>query len=333
MKRYFYFILLTLVLVACGTDGSHFKIEGRFLNLNQGEFYVYSLDGESAQLDTIKINGGRFSKKIDCEKPQTFMLVFPNFSEQPLFAVPGKSVDVKADASHLKEMEVKGTSDNELMTSFRKKIANASPIEATKTAAMFINDNPKTPVAVYLLRRYYLQNVTPNYAEAQKLVETLLKKQPENGQLINMKKAILSLRNSAEGGMMPSYSTYDVKGEYVNTSSLRGKVGVINSWATWNFESQNTQRELRRLYKQHGSQLAIISVSLDASKRECTNVMQRDSITWPNICDGMLFDSPAVEKLGLKGVSDNIIVDKKGKIVAHGLPTKELIERINKMLK
>ena len=47
----------------------------------------------------------------------------------------------------------------------------------------------------------------------------------------------------------------------------------------------------------------------------------------------MLFDSPAVEKLGLKGVSDNIIVDKKGKIVAHGLPTKELIERINKMLK
>ena len=42
MKRIYLLLLLTLILVSCGTDGSHFKIEGRLLNLNQGEF-IYTV--------------------------------------------------------------------------------------------------------------------------------------------------------------------------------------------------------------------------------------------------------------------------------------------------
>jgi hypothetical protein len=59
----------------------------------------------------------------------TLMIVFPNFTEQPVFAAPGKSVDIKGDASHLKEMKVKGTKPNELMNQLREQIANASPNE------------------------------------------------------------------------------------------------------------------------------------------------------------------------------------------------------------
>ena len=44
MKKFSLLILLTLVLVACGTDGHHFEVEGKLTNLNQGEFYVYSPD-------------------------------------------------------------------------------------------------------------------------------------------------------------------------------------------------------------------------------------------------------------------------------------------------
>ena len=59
-------------------------------------------------MDTIKVQGGRFSFEKPCKENYTIMIVFPNFSEQPIFAESGKSVDIKADASHLKEMEVKG---------------------------------------------------------------------------------------------------------------------------------------------------------------------------------------------------------------------------------
>ena len=46
MKKYCLLFILTLVLASCGTDSHHFKIDGHFLNLNQGEFYVYSPDGD-----------------------------------------------------------------------------------------------------------------------------------------------------------------------------------------------------------------------------------------------------------------------------------------------
>ena len=38
MKLFAYIATLTLIMVSCGTDSQHFKLEGRLLNLNQGEF-------------------------------------------------------------------------------------------------------------------------------------------------------------------------------------------------------------------------------------------------------------------------------------------------------
>ena len=119
-------------LFSCSTDGRHFRIEGKFLNINLGEFYVYSPDGGVDGVDTIKLNGGRFAYEVPCRTPATLVMVYPNFSEQPIFAQPGKTVSVRGDASHLKEVQVKGTKDNEWMTAFREQIANASPPEIAK---------------------------------------------------------------------------------------------------------------------------------------------------------------------------------------------------------
>ena len=95
------FTLIAVVAIAalasCGTDGNHFKIDGRLLNLNQGEFYVYSNDQCVDGIDTIKVQGGRFSYEIPCSSPSTLTIVFPNFSETPVFAEPGKKVKVDGD--------------------------------------------------------------------------------------------------------------------------------------------------------------------------------------------------------------------------------------------
>lgn len=104
-------------------------MDGRLLNLNQGEFYVYSPDGVFDGIDTIKVEGGRFTFETQCKESGTLVIVFPNFSEVPVFAEPGKSVSVKGDASHLKEIEIEGTKENELMTAFRQQLVKASPPE------------------------------------------------------------------------------------------------------------------------------------------------------------------------------------------------------------
>ena len=144
-------IFFVLILTSCGSRDGYFKLEGHFLKMNQGEFYLYSPDGIITGIDTLKLNGGRFSHEIPCATSGILMLVFPNFSEQPIFAEEGQSVSLDGDASHLKELKVKGTKANELLTKFRLQVSKVSPVEEQKHAATFIQENPASPVSLYLL--------------------------------------------------------------------------------------------------------------------------------------------------------------------------------------
>lgn len=144
-------VFLLLLLGSCSGKSGRFKMEGRFLHLNQGQVLVYSPDGGIDGLDTINIQGGRFVYETEMRDPSTLVLVFPNYSEQPIFAEPGGKVMVKADASHLREMEVEGTDDNELMTDFRQLLAKNSPLDAPKLTADFVKEHPGSRVGVYLV--------------------------------------------------------------------------------------------------------------------------------------------------------------------------------------
>ena len=177
-------------MVSCGTDKRHFKIDGRLLNLNQGEFYVYSPDGSLGGVDTIKVQAGRFTYKVECQKEMTLMIVFPNFTEQPVFAAPGKSVDIKGDASHLKEMTVKGTKANELMNQLREQIANASPAEIQKYAKQFVEDHPESIVSMYVVRNFFLQKDNPDFATARLLIDKMIESQPNNNALKTLQQTV-----------------------------------------------------------------------------------------------------------------------------------------------
>ena len=105
-----------LLLGSCGPEGDKFRLSGRLRNFNQGEFLVYSPDGGLVGIDTIKVRDGRFSYEKEVRKEVTLMIVFPNFSEQVVFAAPGEEVEIKGDATHLKEVSIKGTDENEELT-------------------------------------------------------------------------------------------------------------------------------------------------------------------------------------------------------------------------
>ena len=332
MKRYSY-ILLALILVSCGAPSGQFKIEGRFLNLNQGELYVYSTDGLINGVDTIHTNGGRFSYQIPCEDKGTIMLVFPNFSEQPIFAESGKTAHVKADATHLKEMMVEGSDANELMTRFRQAVATASPPETVQKASLFIKDNPKSPVSFYLLKQYFILSATPDYRQAVQLADVLIKAQPENVELIRLKHDLDILNTMQVNATMPSFTAVDIYGRSVSDASLRGKVAVVHVWSSWNYESQDILRRLRTMYTDNKSKLGIVGICIDGAKRDCRNFLKHDSVPWPTICDEQMFDGQLITKLGFASIPDNVVMDTNGKVVARGLNANELRERLEKMLK
>ena len=322
-----YLILLTLVLVSCGVDGKHFKLEGRFLHLNQGEFYVYSTDGVLDGIDTIKIEGGRFAYEIPCDEEGTLVMVFPNFSEQPIFTQPGKTVEIKADASHLKELEAEGTDNNKLMTAFRKQVSNMSPQQAVDAAEEFVKHNPKSNVSAWLIRKYFILAPKPDYAKAKQLLDLMIAEQPKNGKLVNLQQQLIGLAATA-GKSLPIFTATDINGNKVTQANLtQSPNAVVFLWASWNYESTDMQRQLKRLKAAKGNGLSVIGVCIDPSKSEMQQYLRQDSISWPTINDGMMFDTKIAKQLGLSQVPANILL-KNGKIVGRNLRMNELKEKI-----
>lgn len=326
-KHITYLILLTLVLVSCGVDGKHFKLEGRFLHLNQGEFYVYSTDGVLDGIDTIKIEGGRFAYEIPCDEEGTLVMVFPNFSEQPVFTQPGKTVEIKADASHLKELEAEGTDNNKLMTAFRKQVSNMSPQQTVDAATEFVKHNPKSDVSAWLIRKYFILAPKPDYAKAKQLLDLMIAEQPKNGKLVNLQQQLIGLTATA-GKSLPIFTATDINGNKVTQANLtQSPNAVVFLWASWNYESTDMQRQLKRLKAAKGNGLSVIGVCIDPSKSEMQQSLRQDSISWPTINDGMMFDTKIAKQLGLSQVPANILL-KNGKIVGRNLRMNELKEKI-----
>ena len=176
-------IAAVTLLSSCGARSGYFKIEGRFLHINQGDLYVYSPDGAIEGMDTIHIKAGRFAYETPMQKSATLIMVFPNFSEHPIFTEPGAAVDVEADASRLKEMTVTGTKENKLMNKFREMTVGVSPVEEAKLAETFVRDHADSRVALYLVKKYFVQSTPANYAKATELLKLLQQANPEAGRL------------------------------------------------------------------------------------------------------------------------------------------------------
>ena len=292
--------------------------------MNQGELYVYSPDGGIDGLDTIKIEAGRFAYEIPCSKPATLVIIFPNYSVQPIFAESGGSVEVKADASHLKEMEVKGTDDNELMTKFRKQIANSSPPDELKYAIQFIKDHPESTVSVYLLNRYLIQTETPNYKQAANLLKILLKEQSGNVTLGRLQRQISGLGTLRVGDKLPNFTAKDVNGKLINNATLANQTIIISTWAVWSYESLDFQRALNDAVK--AGKIAALGISVDANPKEVRQALKNDDITFPNVCDGKMLSTPLLKTFGLTTVPDNIVV-RNGKIIERGITANTVRQR------
>ncbi len=335
MKKFAYIIyfITTLVLTSCGARSGYFKLEGKFLNMNQGEFYIYNPNGGIEGVDTIKVIGGRFTYETPCKDECTLMIVFPNFSEQPIFAELGESVELKGDASHLKEMEVTGTKANELMTKFRKAIIGDTPPQETAHAEQFIKDNPNSCVSLYLVKKYFVTSVEPDYKKAYELLTLLEKEQPKEGQLIKLKQQVATLKDANVGSSLPSFTSYDINDKLISSTSLASApIAVIYTWATYNYDSQDLQRELKRRQNSSHGKLKLMGFCLDASKSICKDNMTRDSISWSIICNGELLEDKTLKKLGLIAIPDNIIL-QNGKIIAHGLKKQELYTKLDNLLR
>ena len=328
---FFCSLILVTFLSACSSSNGKFRLEGRFKNMNQGEFYLY--DAERGWKDTIGVRDGRFVYELALKDTTTLLLLFPNYSELPIFARPGVKIKMNGDATHLRGTTIKGSDENEEMTGFRLKANQQTPPEVIKSAKDYITDNPASPVSFYLLQRYFIQNSTPNYSEAEKLCQ-LIQQATGNGLALRLSKQLAILKNAQTGSQLPRFNAKDTNGKTITEKQLKKDINVICLWSSWNYESRNIMTKIRKLRKNYPDKIAVVSVCIDATQTAGRDFLKRDSIDWPNICDGKMWQSPICTTMGFTTIPANIVTNKNGKIIARNLSdAKEMEEKLKNLLK
>lgn len=138
-----------------------------------------------------------------------------------------------------------------------------------------------------------------------------------NAQVLNM------------GDIVPEITAPTIDGKEFKLSSLKGKVVLMDFWATWCAPCVQEQPELKKLYEKHKTQVdskefEILGISLDKSKENWQKVVEKNLINWPQIGDLKFWKSPIAKAYSINELPYNLIIDGEGKIIAKNLHGEEL---------
>jgi peroxiredoxin len=141
------------------------------------------------------------------------------------------------------------------------------------------------------------------------------------------------------GNKSPEIKLPSLKGDTIALSSLKGKLVLIDFWATWCAPCVNEQKELADLYRKYkhadftnGKGFEIYGVSLDAKKPNWETFIVTNKINWIQVSDLKFWRSPVAKTYNIQELPYNLLVDGKGMIVAKNLHGADLDNGIAKFL-
>ena len=136
-------------------------------------------------------------------------------------------------------------------------------------------------------------------------------------------------KKTAVGQPAPVFTLNDTHDKSVSLSSFKGKITLVDFWASWCGPCRGENPAVVRAYKKyHPKGFTILGVSLDEQKDKWVEAIKKDKLDWTQVSDLKGWKSSAAAMYGIKGIPMNYLLDKNGVIVAKGLRGEELEKKL-----
>jgi len=124
-----------------------------------------------------------------------------------------------------------------------------------------------------------------------------------------------------------------VNGDSIQLSSMKGKVFLLDFWASWCVPCRSSNKQLVKLYSEYKDKgFEILSVSLDDKKKSWEHAIKKDKITWLQLNDSEGPAALSAIKWQVHAIPSSFLIDKSGNVVAIDPEKQELEHKIRELL-
>lgn len=328
--------------------------------------------GRRQPIDTAIVMNEKFVFEGKTDNPGLYYLTIDNVAQPLTFILSNEKISVKIDKEKMSNSEInsehnleykKFNDGLETIVSELKKLSNDRRMafynkDTVKVKAIeeklkngqskvvdygfdYINDNPNKLVSLILLE----QQTKTRGIDGEKIVNAYNNlsnelKATTKGKRLNTTVNILAQESKkkaqlAIGKVAPNFEAPTPNGDMVSLNDLKGKVTIIDFWASWCGPCRRENPNVVRTYeKYHDKGLEIIGVSLDkkGQKDRWLKAIEDDKLTWHHVSNLNYFNGPVAQQYNIKAIPATFILDKDGKIVDKNLRGQRLEDRIKELL-
>jgi thiol-disulfide isomerase/thioredoxin len=333
-------------------EGSYL-IKGKMKNDPEGLLVLSELTTTGITLiDSVRLEKGKFTLTGQISEPTLGFITIGGNKPPGIPVVLNPNEKIKLDITKAKSpsVEIKGSQENEdliaLYTQYtaynqegmdiNDKYRKMDPADLTpevrqqgqdefsawqrkgeKMIEDFIN-NHKGSAATYFAATFVLPETPPALVDL--ALNKLKKDAPELVFTKKLEDRLNSLAPLSIGGLAPDIALKNPLGKVVKLSSLRGKVVLIDFWASWCGPCRRENPNVVRMYQKYNSKgFEIYGVSLDNNKGRWQGAIKQDNLTWIHVSDLKGWNSSAAQAYKVNSIPYTVLLDKSGRIIAKNL--------------